>query len=70
MEGEKKTARGAKLQLNRRAGLASEAVERWVSLLEARACSTCYEWLKKPVESHVAATCETAKYDLRITRET
>ena len=28
MEGEKeKTARGAKLQLNRRAGLASEAVE-------------------------------------------
>lgn len=27
MEGEKKTARGAKLQLNRQAGLASEAVE-------------------------------------------
>lgn len=27
MEGEKKTARGAKLQLNRQAGLASEAAE-------------------------------------------
>ena len=27
MQGEKKTARGAKLLLNRRAGLASEAVE-------------------------------------------
>lgn len=27
MEGENKTVRGAKLQLNRQAGLASEAVE-------------------------------------------
>lgn len=43
MEGEKKTARGAKLQLNRQAELASEGVE--VGFTVRSPESACYEWL-------------------------
>lgn len=37
MEGEKKTARGAKLQLNRQAGLGSETVEVGLNKMRSKA---------------------------------
>lgn len=68
MEGEKKTARGAKLQLNRRAGLASEAVEMGFPVRSQSPHATATAW--KTCEFHACATREINMYDLRITRDT
>ncbi len=60
MEGEKKTARGAKLQLNRQAELASQTAEvgftvRSQSPHAMDGFETC--------EIHTCGTCEINKYD-------
>lgn len=69
MEGEKeKTARGAKLQLNRRAGLASEAVEVGFTAHILRAtAATCETFVAREmsaIESKKldAVACEALKY--------
>lgn len=69
MEGEKeKTARGAKLQLNRRAGLASEAVEVGFTAHILRAtAATCETFVAREmsaIESKKldAVACDALKY--------
>lgn len=67
MEREKKTARGAKLQLNRQAGLASEAIEVGFTV----GCQDPHAMKGfKNLGIHTCATCEINMYDLRNTTGT